>query len=293
MQEEKIKAELRSYFDKIATVKDQILKEGKIPQIEIDILMENVRAFYETLHLLNKHNQEQPQPTIIPANNYNLPEELIAETNTATEVDLKTEEKEIHPVTSKVEEQPKAAVEPEINIAVEEVKVHKQPDIIIAQVDTSVVEPATEISRPEVMPQATLAAERTKEFNKPAQKSKSIGSLFDETPTLAKTYSGAPTVYDKIGAEKEDKSIGSKLQNNPVTDLRKSIGINEKFSFINELFDGDLTGYNDAIDKLNSSENHQQAVSMLSDVLASKYQWSTDGKSYMQLRNLIDRRFGA
>jgi hypothetical protein len=45
-------------------------------------------------------------------------------------------------------------------------------------------------------------------------------------------------VNENLGKNKENKDLTSRLQSKPITDLRASIGINEKFLFIKELFKG-------------------------------------------------------
>jgi hypothetical protein len=144
-----------------------------------------------------------------------------------------------------------------------------------------------------VLPQANLSQERAKEFTKPSAKATPLATLFDEPETVADKFSGQASLYDKIAAAKEDKSIATKLQKNPVSDLKKSIGINEKFAFINELFDGNLNAYNEAIDKLNASNNLSEADAFLDGELAANHQWDKESQTYLNLKNLVERRFGA
>ena len=56
-------------------------------------------------------------------------------------------------------------------------------------------------------------------------------------------------------------------------DLKDAIGINEKFLFINELFDGNLQDYSEALNKLNAFENLQSAENIFSVDLVTRYSW--------------------
>jgi hypothetical protein len=143
------------------------------------------------------------------------------------------------------------------------------------------------------LPQAALAKERSKEYSKPSAKAQTTATLFDEPSTMNPSAQASTSLYEKITASKEDKSIATKLQKHPVSDLKKSIGINEKFSFINELFDGDLNAYNSAIEKLNGSNNFDEAITFLQTELIVKYNWNGESESFLKLRDLVDRRFGA
>ncbi len=290
MNKDFVKQQLQNLMEVINEQQHLVLShQGKIPQIELDILMGNFRKAYELLMELNKQVPAQPPipaPLQHPGESLQ-PEELIAKVAAPA-----AEEKVILPeVTSEI-----SAME-EVTEALANSAAHvtapMQPEIVIANVDTPVVASNDEVITEAVLPQVALAKERVREFSKPAPKATTTASLFDDAPTIADKFQGAPTLYDKIASVKEDKSLAGKLQKNPVSDLKKSIGINEKFAFINELFDGDLESYNTAIDQLNTCGNYNDAVETLSNALAPKYNWSDDGDCFLQLKNLVERRFSA
>ena len=49
----------------------------------------------------------------------------------------------------------------------------------------------------------------------------------------------------------EELSIAERMQKSSISNIREAIGINEKFLFINELFNGDLGRYNKILDDIN------------------------------------------
>jgi hypothetical protein len=98
-----------------------------------------------------------------------------------------------------------------------------------------------------------------------------------------------PEVKEKA-APKEDKSLGRKLQKKPITDLKAAIGINEKFQFINELFHGNMTEYNIAINQVNICANHQEAEAYL-DTLKELYKWDAESEAVVTFSELVERRF--
>jgi hypothetical protein len=93
-----------------------------------------------------------------------------------------------------------------------------------------------------------------------------------------------------MSKSKTDVSIAEKLQAKPVEDLQKSIGINERFLFLNELFNGNPQHYSEAISRLNSFTNLQDAKSFLNDNLLVKYAWNKSSTAYLELSKLIERR---
>lgn len=309
-----IHLEIRNLVELIREQQELVLThQGKIPQLEIDILMANIRKLYESMLMLQKVNQtivnESVSPEVQPKTEPSLytrqPDELIASVippvihpapepeNSKTLVEqvmAKASETIIsEPV---VQEIPWKESEPENQLMPEEkLPSHPvQPELLISEVETTVEEKNVEDVPQEVVPQVALAKERAKEFSKPSNRH-ATASLFDDAPTIADKFQGTPTLHDKISHTKEDKSLAGKLQKNPIADLKKAIGINQKFAFINELFDGDSNSYNTAIEKINSFTEHQQAISFVETELVPAYGWTPDGETYAQLQELISRRF--
>jgi len=98
------------------------------------------------------------------------------------------------------------------------------------------------------------------------------------------------SVHEKMTNLEQDETIVEKLKKNPVGDLKKSIGINEKFSFINELFEGNLQNYNDSIEILNKELSQQSATSKMEEI-ADTMKWDKNSSTYIELYSLIERRF--
>ncbi len=282
-----VKQELKSLMEMIQEQQQLVLSyEGKIPQIELDILMNNIRKAYELFLTLNKTDKSEVPvaPPVQEPVEYKHPDDLIAEVATAEpEIEVPT----IEPPAPIISEAAPVKIE-----STDNGRPHVQPEIFLASVDVPVVEEKNEVITEAVLPTAAMAKERTREYVKSTAKA-ATASLFDDAPTIAGQFQNATTVRDKIAGTKEDKSIAEKLQQDPLTDLKKSIGINEKFAFINELFDGNLEGYNAAIDKLNNCGSLDAALGVLSSQLADTYNWTDDGTRFQQLRNLIVRRFSA
>ena len=89
---------------------------------------------------------------------------------------------------------------------------------------------------------------------------------------------------------REDHSIAAKLQQSPVKDLRSSIGINDKFLFVNELFGGSMEKYNKSIDNLNDLKTLNGAMIYLNE-LKIELQWNGSNEAYQKLAELVKRKF--
>lgn len=90
--------------------------------------------------------------------------------------------------------------------------------------------------------------------------------------------------------KKSDESVAEKLQRNKIFDLKSAIGINEKFQFINELFDGNMKEYTVAIDQINNFSHHAEAESYIAN-LEEVYKWKPDNHIAENFKELVERRF--
>src|ERR1051325_1170887 len=69
---------------------------------------------------------------------------------------------------------------------------------------------------------------------------------------------------EKVIAKEE--SVAEKISHKKISDLKSVIGINEKFQFINELFDGNMKEYNVALDQINNFSSLGEAVNYLANL---------------------------
>ena len=77
-----------------------------------------------------------------------------------------------------------------------------------------------------------------------------------------------------------------KLSNRPVLNIQSAIGINDRFQYIRELFDGDNKKFLETVKTLDSMENIKEAV----DYLRANYKWKKNETS-LKFVNLVKRRF--
>ena len=98
------------------------------------------------------------------------------------------------------------------------------------------------------------------------------------------------SVHDKISKSKENQSLAGQLQNKKIDDLKDVIGINEKFRFINDLFDGNANEYNVAINQINTFKLLGEADNYLAN-LKAVYKWNGENITVLNFTELVYRRF--
>jgi len=270
--------------EKLEVIQEQfsIIKEyeGKIPVIEVDLLMTSIRDLYELLLNLQQENMGIviPKPAPQPKTSKVIP-------SPAPVIEDNLQEEIPEPI-----EEPVAPVRLSPNIISMEPAPEEEPIKVSPPVEkyepvtpetpvTSYEPPAPEPPAPET-PASGYEAEQ--DHNQPHEKYQRITiDLFSE--------GAGNTLADRLH-EGKDKRIADKLQENKIVDLRTTIGINDKFLFINELFEGNMRIYDEAIQKLNTGSTMAQADLLLLD-LKIVYNWDSESPTVKKFVELVRRKF--
>lgn len=85
--------------------------------------------------------------------------------------------------------------------------------------------------------------------------------------------------------------LGETLTEVPIRDLRKAIGVNDRFLFINELFRGDEATYERSIKTINSFSIFPEAEYWIQRELKVKNGWNDSNEIVQQFYHLVKRRF--
>jgi hypothetical protein len=291
--------------------------EEKIPLIELDILRANIRRLYEDIYLVDKMNKapvfdtERIKSKIVrdqavkgePEQEKEKPPVPLTEEEPIAGAIIETEYHEPD-ILRQSQSIPPGEVPVEVSPVPEEVAVRQifsnfEPvDETPAKIAEDKSEEPVRVPSPEPTHPAT--EDQTKHENVPhfietPQQKKShppAPDLFGSyTPSIAeKFHSEKKTMNDQLASGESDNSIGNKMQQSHITDLKSAIGINDKFLFINELFKGDLASYNRAIENLNFCHSKQEALEKLND-LRYQFNWSENTGSYLRLTDFLKRRY--
>jgi hypothetical protein len=130
------------------------------------------------------------------------------------------------------------------------------------------------------------------------QENGQLDMVFDpllEIPTLShqlkekKGDGQAESLNDRLKQGKAE--LMEVLKETPIKDLRKAIGINDRFLFINDLFRGDEVMYERSIKTINSFNIYPEAEYWISRELKVKLGWDNDLATVAQFDQLVKRRF--
>ena len=101
--------------------------------------------------------------------------------------------------------------------------------------------------------------------------------------------SSKPDINDALFAE--DSSISNHLKKQPIADLISAIGLNERYLYSNELFDGDIEEFRTTIKVLNEFNNGEEAMTFFNNGLRDTYGWEDDNTLANALFSLVERRY--
>jgi hypothetical protein len=96
---------------------------------------------------------------------------------------------------------------------------------------------------------------------------------------------------NEIHSDSPQTSLADKFGQQPISDLTKEIGINEKYLITESLFSGDSQACSTAIKDLNEFQNMDQASDFLKNTLSKKYNWNPKSNQVKRLINLVERRY--
>ena len=120
-----------------------------------------------------------------------------------------------------------------------------------------------------------------------------------DAPTLVQ-HQSRKELHEIIGEKKEslnDKLKQEKtevvhvLKDSPIKDLRKGIGINDRFHFVNELFRGDDAMYERSIKTINGFHILSEAEYWINRELKFKLGWNDNKDTVQHFYHLVRRRF--
>ena len=231
---------------------------AKVPTEQLLLTVQMLQA--ELLHL---------QATNVPVFNNDAVAVTVSQINMAVkepEINISKEEKIIEILQVDEAELEAELEEIKRNAEVmQKISVQQKPNIIFEPEDD--VPTLTHQHKPLLNPVSATAA---KEINETA-------------------HNNTASVNERLKQSKID--LGDTLTEVPIRDLRKAIGVNDRFVFINELFRGDEAAYERSIKTINSFSIFAEAEYWIQRELKVKNGWRDKDEMVMQFYQLVKRRF--
>ena len=114
-----------------------------------------------------------------------------------------------------------------------------------------------------------------------------VHSITNENDILAEKFKRSDPLINEVLARGGKRDFSSLMQSKPVKNIEAAIGINERFEFVRELFNGDAASYTKTIKMLDASSNFNEAFNYLNQT----YSWDLESDMVHKLLDIVRRRF--
>lgn len=115
-----------------------------------------------------------------------------------------------------------------------------------------------------------------------------VATLAEEAapaPTLGETLPHVQTLGEKLAAERE--TAVAEVRREPIADLRRAVGINDKFLLIRDLFGGNGSLYEITIRRLNEFDNLDDCLIYITE----HFNWNPNSDGAQLMMELLERKF--
>lgn len=229
-------------------------KLSQLESIDIDLALSKTKEIYNTLLLLKIKNEDA-----------SLLKVLSKEKN---EFNAEQTEKKVETIFKEV---------------IKEIKINEKPAQMESETD-SIMELEEEAPVKEEIKESPKIGEVTiskKEITTEIKAKTSEGDI------IAEKYQRNEPLINEILARAGKRDLSSMLQTKPVKNIESAIGINERFEFVKELFNGDNATYLKTIHILDNVSNFNEAFNYINQT----FSWDYESETVHKLLDLVRRRY--
>ena len=164
----------------------------------------------------------------------------------------------------------------------EESEVIEISDEELENAPESVVEHNAEPNREVQQGPSPTAAVEAEDSEEVAEEPAFVPAVEENPAVLGEVMTPAPTLADQLAARQTVNDLRPK-----VTDLRRAVGLNDKFLLIRDLFGGNGSLYEITIRKLNEFDNFDDCMIYI----AEHFAWNPNSDGAKLMIDLLDRKF--
>lgn len=171
----------------------------------------------------------------------------------------------------------------------EETPIDSTPEEVISETNEQVIEEA----QPKPEPEPTPVEEPKHPEPEQSHTQTSLLSYLKHTAIEESEQSSMPrTIGESLHpySYNIEEQLTSRVNSQKVSDLRTIININDKFSFINELFHNNMKSYNDFIMQLNTLQLREEALEYVATISQLNH-WDENSLAVKTFFSLFDRKF--
>jgi hypothetical protein len=244
-QENAFNVEISKIINKIKRDWERaIAGDDKISKIDKDILITDLKIAYELVSDLQVKSLYSGYVKTAASNNpvhetKNNPATISEETG-----EVKIENKPTTAASPKPNESPESKTKEENNAFAEKQNLKESPQ----------KSSATQVKNKDDNMASTVTVKKNLnvEAENESRKTLMTGDLFSPPKSVSDIFN-----------DNGNNTLASKFEKNKITDIKSAIGINDKFTFINDIFKGEIAAYNNAVEHLNTLDSYQEALAYI------------------------------
>jgi len=291
------------------------IPSGNISQVELDLMLDDLRKLYDTFKNIGQISLSIQNSIVKPEVTVSIPVPMDSQpASHATPVfsekqilpvDIETESPKSDPeptneiisdITSEHEMALNKASEvksvPEPEVEAEPVS-YPEPEIALVK-ETEVKSVPAPVNELETAPEKqVLATAEIADIGKPVQDASENNNIVNSDPTpsmLADRYNTVnKSLSETLASSQVQGVMGTRILFQPISDLITGIGLNDKFSFISDLFGNSAAHYDEAIARIDKAVNLDEANWILQKYHTAE--WGHKQESLARLKDFIKRRF--
>jgi len=246
----------------------------EISKLEMDLLMDKVRRLYDQLIYIDRH-YAYPQVN----NRQEIPFEV---TGKQAPRQKKQEDPSAPMDRGSSGQEQESQPEP---TGQSEAESKRQPT---KQQETSSMKPHSSQEGLREKPSAPSERESEKGRQEEASGKEPAEKKSEGPEIVADKYQNSRTFrHDDLAAKQPQNNLSTRMQSRPINDLAKAIGLNDKFLFVRELFEGDKEKYHEAIQIINEMPNFEQAQAYINE----RFNWDEEQPEVKKFMDLVRRKF--
>lgn len=272
---------------------------GTISQLELDLILDDLRKLYDTFKNIGHLNLTLQDTVAKPEVRVNTAIPAHSQPATQTPPTYYSKEHFNAPEPTPEQHKSKPETEPVMEKGLDYVAEQEplvENEILLPDKNESeeALPPGNNTEPPPIYErklQQPLSDNAEKEyFDQDSTQNKIHGNQGQAPELLADKFNtGNKSLSETMAMAQAPGGIGSRLLLQPIADLHAGIGLNDKFSFISDLFSNSPELYAEAITRINRAVNIDEANWIL-----QKYEteaWNQNPESLQRLRDFVKRRF--
>jgi len=268
---------------------------GTISQVDLDILLDELRKLYDTfktigyINLTRLQHIPKPEVTVHSPSVAGIQASTVPAETAETIAQSESVPKATEPEPRQQDQPPKQAQiqsEPEASY-----EVTQEPAEKTVTENLNMQNPVTAFKNDESQPSEYETNAEQHSAGNNIEKNVPETNTPQAPPTLADRLNpgGNRSLSETMAATPANDVVGARLLFQPITDLSAGIGINDKFLFVSELFANNAGQYQEAITRINKAVNLDEANWIFQKYHTSA--WNQKQETVSRMKDFIKRRF--